>query len=93
MGWSRDGAVAFPWWPVCREPLCPQAGKRPKNDFGASLFPVTVAAGLQYAEQVLDADVVDVLPRYNPRWTYWLLRVPGIRELVTWNLVIVLRRR
>lgn len=67
--------------------------KRPKNDYGASLFPVTVAAGLQYAGQVLDADVIDLLPRYNPRWSHWLLRVPGIRELVTWNLVIVLRRR
>jgi SAM-dependent methyltransferase len=67
-------------------------GKRPKNDFGSSLFPVTVAAGLRYAERVRAVAVIDVLPRYNPRWSYWLLRIPGLRELVTWNLVIVLER-
>jgi SAM-dependent methyltransferase len=67
-------------------------GKRPKNDFGSSLFPVTVAAGLRYAERVHSAAVIDVLPRYNPQWSRWLLRVPGLRELVTWNLVIVLER-
>jgi len=68
-------------------------GKRPKNDYATSLFPVTVAAGLGYAGTVRGAEVIDVLPRYNPRWSHWLLRVPGLRELVTWNLVIVLRRR
>ena len=68
-------------------------GKRPKNDFGSTLFPVTVAGGLRYAQRVRNADVIDLLPRYNPRWSYWLLRVPGLRELITWNLVIVLRRR
>ena len=34
-----------------------------------------------------------VLPRYNPWWSRWLLRVPILREVVTWNLVIVLRKR
>ena len=39
------------------------------------------------------ADVVAILPRYNPRWSWWLLRVPVLREVITWNLVLVLRRR
>ena len=34
-----------------------------------------------------------MIPRYNPRWATWLLRVPVLREVVTWNLVIVLRKR
>lgn len=38
-------------------------------------------------------EVLAVLPRYNPRWSRWLLRVPVLRELVTWNLVIVVRKR
>jgi SAM-dependent methyltransferase len=67
--------------------------RRPKNDFDRTLFPVTVADGLKYASLVRDAGVVDLLPRYNPWWAHWLLRVPVLRELVTWNLVIVLRRR
>jgi SAM-dependent methyltransferase len=68
-------------------------GTRPKNDFGRSLFAVTVRSGLAFAATARGVAVVDVLPRYNPAWTYWLLRVPGVRELVTWNLVLVLRRQ
>jgi len=53
---------------------------------------VTVREGLRYAAGVSGAAVIDVLPRYNPAWSYALLRVPVLRELVTWNLVLVLRR-
>jgi SAM-dependent methyltransferase len=68
-------------------------GQEPKNRFGESLFRVTVKDGLRWAARQRDADVLDVVPRYNPRWTYWLLRVPAVREVLTWNLVIVLRPR
>ena len=68
-------------------------GHEPKNRFGESLFAVTVRDGLRWARRQQDADVVALLPRYNPRWTWWLLRVPVVREVVTWNLVIVLRKR
>src|SRR4051794_12929376 len=68
-------------------------GHEPKNRFGESLFPVTVKAGLDWARRQTEADVLDVVPRYNPRFAHWLTRVPVVRELVTWNLVIVLQRR
>jgi SAM-dependent methyltransferase len=68
-------------------------GREPKNRYGESLFAVTVAAGLRWARSQEGAEVVGLLPRYNPRWAHWMLRVPGLRELTTWNLVIVLRRR
>jgi SAM-dependent methyltransferase len=67
--------------------------REPKNRFGESLFPVTVAAGLTWARSQRHAEVVAVLPRYNPRWSWWLLHVPVVREVVTWNLVVVLRKR
>jgi SAM-dependent methyltransferase len=67
-------------------------GREPKNRFGESLFPVTVADGLVWARSQQTTDVVAVLPRYNPGWSWWLLRVPVLRELVTWNLAIVLRK-
>ncbi len=51
------------------------------------------ADGLRWARTQQVADVVHVLPRYNPWWSRWLLRVPVVREVVTWNLVLVLRRR
>lgn len=71
-------------------------GVQPKNRYGESLFTITVGAGLRWARQQGElgtVDVVDVLPRYNPRWSWWLLRVPVVREVVTWNLVLVLRKR
>ncbi|WP_235558606.1 class I SAM-dependent methyltransferase [Nocardioides sp. Leaf285] len=68
-------------------------GHEPKNKYGESLFAVTVAAGLDWAARQQDAEVVAVLPRYNPRWSWWMLRVPVLREVVTWNLVLVLRKR
>jgi SAM-dependent methyltransferase len=68
-------------------------GHEPKNRYGESLFPVTVAAGLRWAREQTAADVIDLTPRYNPWWSRWLLRVPLVREVVTWNLVIVLRKK
>lgn len=71
-------------------------GREPKNKYGESLFPVTVAAGLRWARAAAAAGSVEILeagPRYNPVWTHWLTRVPVLRELVTWNLVLVLRKR
>ena len=40
-----------------------------------------------------DVDVVAAIPRYHPRWLHWVVHVPVLRELVTWNLLLVLRRR
>ena len=68
-------------------------GNEPKNKYGESLFGVTVRDGLRWARAQTAGEVVAVLPRYNPRWTWWLLRVPLIREVVTWNLVLVLRKK
>jgi SAM-dependent methyltransferase len=68
-------------------------GKRPKNVYGESMFPASVRDGLRWLRTRPDLEVLDLRPRYLPRWTAFLLRVPGLRELVTWNLWIVVRRR
>jgi SAM-dependent methyltransferase len=69
-------------------------GHRPKNDFGHSLFPITAARMLRWSRARADrVEVVAVLPRYHPSWASWVVRVPVLRELVTWNLVLVLRVR
>ena len=67
-------------------------GHEPKNKYGESLFAVTVRDGARWASSQRAGEVLAVIPRYNPRWSYWLTRVPLLRELVTWNLVIVLRK-
>ena len=67
--------------------------REPKNRFGESLFAVTVADGVRWARAQEHGEVLDVTARYNPRWAHVLLRIPILREVTTWNLVIVLRRR
>jgi SAM-dependent methyltransferase len=68
-------------------------GREPKNRYGESMFKVTVRDGLRWARRQQRGEVLALLPRYNPWWSWWLLRVPGVREVATWNLAIVLRRR
>ncbi|MGZ7281862.1 hypothetical protein ACXWQV_09960, partial [Streptococcus pyogenes] len=46
-------------------------GHEPKNKFGESLFAVSVADGLRWARGQDGADVVHLLPRYNPWWSRW----------------------
>lgn len=76
-----------------RRRYCRVNGHEPKNRFGESLFAVTVREGLDWVRRQQTAEVVDLSPRYNPWWSRWLIHVPVLREVVTWNLVIVLRRR
>lgn len=67
-------------------------GRPPKNRFGETMFPASVSDGLRWLRTRPDLEVLDLRPRYLPRWTSFLLRVPGLRELLTWNLWIVVRK-
>ena len=67
-------------------------GKMPKNRFGDSLYAISVAEALGWARSAQGIVVVDAVPRYLPSWTRPLLRVPMLREFLTWNLLLVLRR-
>ncbi|MBV8927558.1 MAG: methyltransferase domain-containing protein [Mycobacteriaceae bacterium] len=64
-------------------------GQAPKNNYGSSLFAVSVADGLRWAEGT--AALVAAFPRYHPRWAWWLTKAPLLREFVVSNLVLVLR--
>lgn len=68
-------------------------GRPPKNRFGTTLFPVHVGQVLRWAGARPDVDVVDARPRYYPPWCRGLVAVPGLREVATWNLATVLRKR
>jgi SAM-dependent methyltransferase len=68
-------------------------GRAPKNHYGRGLFPVSVAGALGWARDNPAAEVVDAVPRYLPGWTRPLVWMPGVREVLTWNLLLVLRRR
>jgi SAM-dependent methyltransferase len=68
-------------------------GRPPKNRFGESLFVVSIAEVLRWVRAHARVELVDARPRYYPTWCRWLVRVPLAREVVTWNLSLVLRRR
>jgi arabinofuranan 3-O-arabinosyltransferase len=72
-----------------------RTGREPKNRFRETLFAVSAAQAMRWARAARRAGVVtvvDVLPRYHPWWARWVARVPGLREALTWNFTVVLRR-
>jgi SAM-dependent methyltransferase len=64
-------------------------GHPPKNVFGESLFAVRVGKVLRLVAARDDIQVLSTEPRYLPRWAKWIVRVPLLRELATWNLVVL----
>jgi SAM-dependent methyltransferase len=67
-------------------------GRPPKNRFGISLFPVHVGAVLRLMRSRADIGIVDAMPRYYPRWCKAIVWIPVLREIATWNLLLILRR-
>ena len=72
-----------------------QHGHPPKNLYGESLFRTTAAAGARWARGAARSRLltdVRLVPRYLPGWAGFLARVPGVREVACWNLVVLGRR-
>ncbi len=69
-----------------------RTGHPPKNVYGTSMFPTSAAAGMRWARSATGLTVLELRPRYLPPVSRLLLGVPGLREVVTWNLWMVLRK-
>lgn len=67
-------------------------GHPPKNQYGESLFPVRAGSVLRAVRSREDVRVLEARPRYYPGWCAFLVHLPGVRELLTWNLLLILRR-
>ena len=67
-------------------------GPPPKNVPGEGLFPTYVGRTLDLVRHHPGLVLDDAMPRYYPEMR-WILRVPGLREVATWNCVLVLHRR
>lgn len=67
-------------------------GHEPKNRFGVSLFDVGAADGLRWARSTSEGRLLAAFPRYHPRWAWWMVRLPWLRELLVSNLVLVMRK-
>jgi SAM-dependent methyltransferase len=66
--------------------------RKPKHRVGTNLFPVHVGYVLRALRARTDIEVVDARPRYYPPWCRPLVAIPGLREVATWNLMVVMRR-
>jgi len=66
---------------------------KPKHEVGVSLHKVHIGPTLRALRGRTDVAVVDARPRYYPRWSRPLVRVPVAREVATWNLLLILRRQ
>jgi SAM-dependent methyltransferase len=66
--------------------------REPKHECGVNLFPVHVGPMLRALRARPDVEIVEARPRYYPRWCRSLVRLPGLREVATWNLMLIMRR-
>lgn len=66
---------------------------KPKHKVGVTLFPVHIGSLLRTLRTRTDIEIVDARPRYYPTWCRPIVAMPGLREIATWNLMLVMRRR
>ncbi len=94
--WSPWGGHAIVPFHLLGPRLGPRAwralfGDPRKNVPYEGLFPTYVGRTLTHLAAHPGLDLTDAMPRYYPRQR-WVLRVPVLREVLTWNCAMVLRR-
>lgn len=67
-------------------------GPPPKNQIFNGLWPTYVGATANETRRRRSLEVLDIVPRYYPSQR-WITRVPGVREVLTWNCLMLLRGR
>lgn len=67
-------------------------GREPKHSVGQNLFRVHIGPTLRQMRSRTDVEIIDALPRYYPRWCKVILRIPLVREIAAWNLLLIVRR-
>ncbi|WP_329598648.1 class I SAM-dependent methyltransferase [Streptomyces pseudovenezuelae] len=69
-----------------------RTGKAPKHTLGENLFAVHIGPTLRQVRARDDVTVVSARSRYWPFLAETVVRAPGLREIATWNLLLILRR-
>ena len=62
-----------------------------KNRYGEGLFAVHIGPTLRLVEARPGLEIERVEPRYYP-WASFIMHIPGVREVLSWNCVIRCRR-
>ncbi|MFI6581341.1 class I SAM-dependent methyltransferase [Embleya sp. NPDC050493] len=69
-----------------------RTGRAAKHTLGENLFAVHIGPTLRHVRARPDVVVVSARSRYWPVLPGAVTRVPGLREVLTWNLLLILRR-
>lgn len=69
-----------------------RTGRSAKHTLGENLFPVHIGTTLRQVRARDDVRIVSARSRYWPFLTRTVVKVPGLREFATWNLLLILRR-
>ncbi|MFD8264105.1 class I SAM-dependent methyltransferase [Streptomyces althioticus] len=69
-----------------------RTGRPAKHTLGENLFAVHVGPTLRQVRARDDVRIVSARSRYWPFLTETVVKVPGLREFATWNLLLILRR-
>lgn len=67
--------------------------RQPKHSVGRNLYRLHIGPILRLMRSRPEIEILDAMPRYYPRWCAFVLRIPVVRELATWNLLMIVRRR
>ncbi|MFF1376853.1 class I SAM-dependent methyltransferase [Streptomyces sp. NPDC058308] len=69
-----------------------RTGRAAKHALGENLFAHHVGTTLRQVRERTDVEVVSARSRYWPFLAGAITKVPGVREVATWNLLLILRR-
>ncbi|MFF0199625.1 class I SAM-dependent methyltransferase [Streptomyces sp. NPDC005017] len=75
-----------------RERYRRRTGRAAKHTLGENLFAVHIGPTLRQVRARDDVRVVSARSRYWPFLAETIVKAPGLRELATWNLLLILRR-
>ncbi len=93
VGWPRDVTVALPGRAPGGTPLRAQARASAEERLRREHVRRAREDGAAVGAISHDLEILEERPRYLPPGSRVLLKVPGLREVATWNLWQVLRKR
>ncbi|MFZ1490920.1 MAG: class I SAM-dependent methyltransferase [Ilumatobacteraceae bacterium] len=67
-------------------------GETVKNVPGESLYRLSIGEVVRWIRDDDALSLLSLAPRYYPSWARAVVRLPGAREVLTWNLEAVMRR-
>jgi SAM-dependent methyltransferase len=69
----------------------PPAQKTPPHTLGVNLFPTYIGKTLRQLRKLENVKIIDYVPRYYSEFR-WIAHTPILREFLTWNFAVAVKR-